>query len=91
MAGMALSGLFRNTACAAVAAVPFRDLRQRPCVTGSKMLQYFSRTWSNMRIYYTKVYQEIWVGLALTTYAYYKISFGGKKAVADKSSVPGHH
>ncbi|CAM4572430.1 unnamed protein product [Eretmochelys imbricata] len=40
------------------------------------MLQYFSRTWSNMRIYYTKVYQEIWVGLALTTYAYYKISFG---------------
>ncbi|XP_043403955.1 ATP synthase subunit ATP5MJ, mitochondrial [Chelonia mydas] len=56
-----------------------------------EMLQYFTRTWSNMRIYYTKVYQEIWVGLALTTYAYYKISFGGKKAVADKSSVPGHH
>ncbi|CAM5151959.1 unnamed protein product [Natator depressus] len=40
------------------------------------MLQYFTRTWSNMRIYYTKVYQEIWVGLALTTYAYYKISYG---------------
>ncbi|KAG6925437.1 hypothetical protein G0U57_014498 [Chelydra serpentina] len=55
------------------------------------MLQYFTRTWRNMRIYYTTVYQEIWVGLALTTYAYYKLSFGGKKAAADKSSAPGHH
>ncbi|XP_067411079.1 ATP synthase subunit ATP5MJ, mitochondrial [Emydura macquarii macquarii] len=61
------------------------------CVTGSKMLQYFTRTWSSMRIYYTKVYQEIWVGLALTTYLYYRISFGGKKAVKDKSSAPAHH
>ncbi|KAG6929726.1 hypothetical protein G0U57_004937, partial [Chelydra serpentina] len=62
-----------------------------PCITGSKMIQYLTRTWSKMRIYYTTVYQEIWVGLAITAYAYYKISYGRKKAVADKSSAPGHH
>uniref|UniRef100_A0A8C3PAQ9 68MP protein n=1 Tax=Chrysemys picta bellii TaxID=8478 RepID=A0A8C3PAQ9_CHRPI len=36
------------------------------------------KTWGNMKIYYTTVYQEIWVGLALTTYAYYKLSYGSK-------------
>ncbi|XP_044870129.1 ATP synthase subunit ATP5MJ, mitochondrial [Mauremys mutica] len=61
-----------------------------PCVTGSKMLKYFTKTWRHMKIYYTTVYQEIWVGLALTSYVYYKLSFGRKKAVADKSSS-GHH
>uniref|UniRef100_A0A8C3XPP6 Uncharacterized protein n=1 Tax=Chelydra serpentina TaxID=8475 RepID=A0A8C3XPP6_CHESE len=39
------------------------------------MIQYLTRTWSKMRIYYTTVYQEIWVGLAITAYAYYKISY----------------
>ncbi|XP_026510103.1 ATP synthase subunit ATP5MPL, mitochondrial [Terrapene carolina triunguis] len=55
------------------------------------MLKYLTKTWNTMRIYYTTVYQEIWVGLALTGYVYYRLSFGGKKAVADKSSPPGHH
>lgn len=40
-----------------------------------------SRWWETQRIYYTQVYQEIWVGLALTTYVYYKISYGGKICV----------
>lgn len=56
-----------------------------------QMLQYFTKTWRHMKIYYTTVYQEIWVGLALTSYVYYKLSFGRKKAVADKSSSSGHH
>ncbi|KAI1237566.1 hypothetical protein IHE44_0013646 [Lamprotornis superbus] len=33
-----------------------------------------------MKFYFSTVYQEIWVGVALTSYAYYKISFGGKKS-----------
>uniref|UniRef100_A0A8C9MT80 68MP protein n=1 Tax=Serinus canaria TaxID=9135 RepID=A0A8C9MT80_SERCA len=31
-----------------------------------------------MKFYFSTVYQEIWVGVGLTTYAYYKISYGGK-------------
>lgn len=37
-----------------------------------------SRWWETHKIYYTQAYQEIWVGLALTTFVYYKISYGGK-------------
>uniref|UniRef100_A0A8C3TL32 68MP protein n=1 Tax=Catharus ustulatus TaxID=91951 RepID=A0A8C3TL32_CATUS len=28
-----------------------------------------------MKFYFSTVYQEIWVGVALTSYAYYKLSF----------------
>ncbi|XP_051477687.1 ATP synthase subunit ATP5MJ, mitochondrial [Apus apus] len=49
------------------------------------------KSWKAMKFYFTTVYQEIWVGVALTAYAYYKISYGGKKAVANKSSGAGHH
>ncbi|XP_078516391.1 ATP synthase F(0) complex subunit j, mitochondrial isoform X1 [Lissotriton helveticus] len=46
--------------------------------------------WARMRPYYTKVHQEMWVGVAIMGYFYYKLSYGGKKAaVKDKSS--GHH
>uniref|UniRef100_A0A663LZL3 68MP protein n=1 Tax=Athene cunicularia TaxID=194338 RepID=A0A663LZL3_ATHCN len=31
-----------------------------------------------MKFYFTTVYQEIWVGVAITAYVYYKISYGGK-------------
>ncbi|NXB50565.1 68MP protein, partial [Leucopsar rothschildi] len=34
-----------------------------------------------MKFYFSTVYQEIWVGVALTSYAYYKISFGGKSHI----------
>ncbi|XP_061854702.1 ATP synthase subunit ATP5MJ, mitochondrial [Colius striatus] len=48
------------------------------------------KSWRPMKFYFTTVYQEIWVGVAITAYVYYKISYGGKKAVESKSSG-GHH
>uniref|UniRef100_A0A8C2SSY4 68MP protein n=1 Tax=Coturnix japonica TaxID=93934 RepID=A0A8C2SSY4_COTJA len=47
------------------------------------------KSWRPMKLYFTTVYQEIWVGLALTAYAYYKISYGGKLNIIIFSS--GHH
>ncbi|XP_063255530.1 ATP synthase subunit ATP5MJ, mitochondrial [Prinia subflava] len=44
-----------------------------------------------MQFYFSTVYQEIYVGLALTAYTYYKISYGGKKTSGNKSSGSGHH
>lgn len=34
-----------------------------------------------MKFYFSTVYQEIWVGVALTTYTFYKISYGGKSYI----------
>ncbi|XP_077443618.1 ATP synthase F(0) complex subunit j, mitochondrial [Stigmatopora argus] len=44
----------------------------------------FSRWWTKMGPYYTKAYPEIWVGVGIMTCVYYKLSYGGKKAVKDK-------
>ena len=38
----------------------------------------FANWWSKMGPYYTKAYQEMWVGMGLMTFAYYKISYGGE-------------
>ncbi|KAJ8274876.1 hypothetical protein COCON_G00095010 [Conger conger] len=43
-----------------------------------------SAWWTRMSPYYAKAYQEMWVGLGIMTYFYYKISYGGKKAVKGK-------
>uniref|UniRef100_A0A3P9MGK1 Zgc:193541 n=2 Tax=Oryzias TaxID=8089 RepID=A0A3P9MGK1_ORYLA len=43
--------------------------------------QAFQKWWSLMSPYYTKAYQEMWVGVGIMTYLYYKVSYGGKKAV----------
>lgn len=37
----------------------------------------FAGWWSKMGPYYSKAYQELWVGLGIMTYFYYKVSYGG--------------
>ncbi|XP_071369308.1 ATP synthase subunit ATP5MJ, mitochondrial [Centroberyx affinis] len=44
----------------------------------------FANWWAKVGPYYSKAYQEMWVGLGIMTYLYYKVSYGGKKAVKDK-------
>uniref|UniRef100_A0A3B4DCG7 6.8 kDa mitochondrial proteolipid n=1 Tax=Pygocentrus nattereri TaxID=42514 RepID=A0A3B4DCG7_PYGNA len=41
----------------------------------------FAGWWSKLGPYYSKAYQELWVGVGIMTYLYYKVSYGGKKAV----------
>ncbi|KAJ0026695.1 hypothetical protein NQD34_017695, partial [Periophthalmus magnuspinnatus] len=48
----------------------------------------FASYWAKVGPYYTKAYQEVWVGLGIMGYLYYKLSYGGKKAVKD--SKPAH-
>uniref|UniRef100_A0A3B1K3V4 6.8 kDa mitochondrial proteolipid n=1 Tax=Astyanax mexicanus TaxID=7994 RepID=A0A3B1K3V4_ASTMX len=38
----------------------------------------FANWWSRVGPYYTKAYQELWVGLGIMTFVYYKLSYGGK-------------
>ncbi|KAJ8356391.1 hypothetical protein SKAU_G00191850 [Synaphobranchus kaupii] len=45
----------------------------------------FSAWWTKVAPYYTKAYQEMWVGLGIMSYLYYKVSYGGKKAVKGKT------
>ncbi|XP_008103792.1 ATP synthase subunit ATP5MJ, mitochondrial [Anolis carolinensis] len=49
------------------------------------------RWWDTHKIYHTQVFQELWVGIILTGYVYYKISYGGKKSVEGSKKSSGHH
>ncbi|XP_059369520.1 ATP synthase subunit ATP5MPL, mitochondrial [Carassius carassius] len=47
----------------------------------------FTGWWTKVAPYYTKAYQEMWVGVGIMSFMYYKLSYGGKKkAVQSKPS-----
>ncbi|XP_032811776.1 ATP synthase F(0) complex subunit j, mitochondrial [Petromyzon marinus] len=48
----------------------------------------FALYWSKMRPYYLNAHPQVWVGVGVMFFLYYKLSFGGNKAV--KSSSTGH-
>lgn len=38
----------------------------------------FANWWAKVGPYYSKAYQEMWVGVGIMTFLYYKVSYGGK-------------
>uniref|UniRef100_A0A672M849 6.8 kDa mitochondrial proteolipid n=2 Tax=Sinocyclocheilus TaxID=75365 RepID=A0A672M849_SINGR len=38
----------------------------------------FAGWWTKVAPYYTKAYQEMWVGVGIMTFMYYKLSYGGE-------------
>jgi hypothetical protein len=47
----------------------------------------FSSWWAKMSPYYTGAYQEMWVGLGVMTYLYYKVSYGGELSTAKLNKI----
>ncbi|KAL2082296.1 hypothetical protein ACEWY4_022114 [Coilia grayii] len=72
----------------------FVTSRQNIVQKNLKMAGVFGRWWGKVSPYYTKAYQEMWVGVGIMTYLYYKVSYGGKKAVDSSAhavkSAPSH-
>lgn len=48
------------------------------CVVWQMAGRVFANWWSKVGPYYTKAYQEMWVGMGLIGYFYYKLSYGGE-------------
>uniref|UniRef100_A0A493SZI0 68MP protein n=3 Tax=Anas TaxID=8835 RepID=A0A493SZI0_ANAPP len=47
------------------------------------------KSWRSMKFYFSTVYQEVWVGIALTAYTYYKLSYGYTNKITQASvTVP---
>ncbi|ROL50961.1 6.8 kDa mitochondrial proteolipid [Anabarilius grahami] len=40
----------------------------------------FAGWWTKVAPYYTKAYQEMWVGVGIMTFMYYKLSYGGERS-----------
>lgn len=49
----------------------------------------FANWWAKMSPYYSKAYQEMWVGIGVMTYLYYKVSYGGENKIHNTTFLPG--